>query len=443
MADIESQVPGDGKAFIKTNRPSYTRLCTRKVLPICLAICIISIFSAAIVCTTLGKPVPSNAVIVISVMAGCLLLLIFAGYLKIYHDRNGMGKVHPRAEQALKVLRDRLVRLFCCIDMNDYAPSANNNSSNHEEEKQIPSKEHSACEGNVRPGIRVVASRPPLESEPLQRPSNTVQGPRDQPRTPGGYSSRRLAPQQTSQQGQQHQSLQPPDPQQRMRRHQTPHSSLHDRSAASSSYADASQADELGLPSKQSFTDLNYTVLLHGNNSRNGISSPQGLHQRSAEVRPLRTLRSNQGPNNPDAYLIRVPDAAAQLQAILGDTNTAPLESFIQPTRSIRHEEDTDSHQQRLSDSPSSNRTQDGIPSTSGTTTDTSKMASRPGSSISSSATATTGESTDSSQYSAQCHTEQIIWRNNRDLMAEHRARYHTRYSTGLVYCRPPWSGQG
>ncbi|KAK8035042.1 hypothetical protein PG993_010037 [Apiospora rasikravindrae] len=442
MADIESQVQSDGKAFIKTTRPSYTRLCTCKVLPICLAICIISIFSAAIVCTNLGKPVPSNAVIAISVIAGCLLLLIFAGYLKIYHDRNGMGKVHPRAEQALKDFRDRLVRLFCCIDMNSYAPSANN-KSNDEEAQKIPPKENSAGEGHAPPEIRVVAvSRQPQERESLQRPNNTVQGPRDQPRTPGDYPSRRRAAQQNPQQGQHHQSLQPPDPQQRMLSRQASRPSLHDRSAASSNYAEASQADELRLPSKQTTTDVNYTMPLHGNDSRNNPPAKKRLYRSSAGVAPLQTPHIRHGSSD-QAYLVSVPDAAVQLQAVLGDTVTTPLKSFIKPTRSIRHEEDTENHQQRLFGSPSNSRTQGAIPSTSGATTDASTLASRPGSSMSSTATPTTWESADSWRVSAQCHTEQRIWRNNRDIMTKHRAQCHTMYPTGLAYCRPLRSGQG
>ncbi|KAK8136959.1 hypothetical protein PG984_004899 [Apiospora sp. TS-2023a] len=149
MADIEFQGQGDGK----TERPSYTRLCTYKILPISLVICTTSIFSAAIVCTSLDKPIPPNAVIVISTIAGSLLLLILAGYLKIYHDRNGMDKVHPRAEEALKAFRDGFVSHLCCVEMDDYATFLITRNNPGEGEKTAP--KGNGGEGNVQSGIRV------------------------------------------------------------------------------------------------------------------------------------------------------------------------------------------------------------------------------------------------------------------------------------------------
>ncbi|KAK8058683.1 hypothetical protein PG994_009131 [Apiospora phragmitis] len=436
MADIESQVRGDGEAFTRADRPpSYTRLCTYKILPICLAICIISIFAAAIVCTSLNKPIPSDAVIVISVLAGCLLLLIFAGCLKIYHDQNGMGKVHPRAEQALKGFRDRLVRLFCCIDMASYAPSSNN-TSNHEEAEKNPRKEEdNVGEEAVQPVIRL-ASRSPRR-EPLQRPGNAVQGPRDQPQTPGNYPPRHQVSRSNLQQDRRPQGLRPPEPRHPAPSHQSPLPRFEPQSAASSNYRGASQANEM-LYSEVVPIDGRYSRTLPVTNSRDTLSSER---RPSAAVPPLQTPQSRPRPNNQAIHLTSVPDAAAQLQAVLGDTPTTPLQSFLKPTRSIRYEQDTD---HRRFESPPNSPTQDGLQSASGTSTNaSSSLASRPGSNISSPSTPTTRESANLPQFLAQCHTEQLILRNNRDLLVEHRAQYHTRHSAGLTYCRPIRTTQG
>ncbi|KAK7935119.1 hypothetical protein PG985_000614 [Apiospora marii] len=360
MADIESQGQGDGK----TERPSYTRLCTRKILPICLAICVISIFSAAIVCTSLDKPVPPNAVIVISTIAGCLLLLIFAGYLKIYHDRNGMDKVHPRAEQALKAFRDGFVSHICCVEMDDYAIPHITRSNNPGEGEKTAAKENGA-EGNIQSGVNYVYRHPP-ERKPLSRSNHTVQGPRDQYQTPvpPPGPSRRQDPDHNRQQ-QYRQSHRPPPAEQyqNLRGNRPPPvTNLQPRPVHSAKNPELSR-NLKGTMQGTSFghdvpQDLRIGATPTGNDSPYSLRPQHQTrrYDRSAEVSPLNpTQPRTWAPNSPGAYLVSVPDAAAQLQAILGDTFTSPLKSFAKPTRSIHHEGNKDhyrNHSHQLFGSP-------------------------------------------------------------------------------------------
>lgn len=460
MADIEAQGQGDGK---KAERPSYTRLCTCKILPICLAICIISIFSAAIVSTSLNQPVPSKVVIVISTIASCLLFLIFAGYLKIYHDKNGMAKVHPHAEQAFKTFRDRFVSYFCCVEMDDCTiPHITIN--NHGEAEKAAPKENEG-EGNVQPNTRFTTYRPPPARKPLPRPSHTVQGPREQPQTPGTGPSR---PQDVGhhlqQQQQQYRPYQrrPPaeQPQNPGGNRQPPVSTHHqarpvpparnpelsqnlDESMQSSSF-------DYGVP-----RDHRFAAALPGDDSRYSRYSQQQTRNVSAEVPPLNPAQARQWQNDQVANLVSVPDATAQLQAILDDQFTNPLKRFAKATRPIYHEEGTEHHkhcheigspcitptQSRKSASASRSTTMTNASSTSSKT---------PSSSNSSILLSTppprrrppmTAESLTFPQFPAQCHTEQKIWRSTACLLAQHRVKYHTKHDpTGFTYCRPPRS---
>lgn len=452
MADIESQSQGDGKI----ERPSYTRLCTCKILPICLAICVISIFSAAIVCTSLNRPIPSNAVIVISTTAGCVLLLIFAGYLKIYHDKNGMDQVHPRAEQALKAFRDGFVSHFCCVEMDDYAKPQITSSNHGEEEKTAP-KENGA-EGNIRPGIRYVYRSPP-ERKPLSRPSHKVHGPRDQFKTPGpdpGPSRRQDPDHSRQQQYRQYHRLPPAEQPQSLRgNHPPPVTNFQPRPVPSVRNQEVFRNFEESMPSTASDLPVNprFAATLPANNSQYSLRPQQQTwYDRSAEVSPLNTAQARWVPNNQRVNLATVPDAAAQLQAILSDSFTSPLKSFTKPTRSICYEGDNDRHRHHLHQlfgSPYITRTQShNSPASSIVTNASSTSPKTPSSSnssilLSTSTPMATAESLGFPQFPAQCRTEQMILRNTGGLLVEHRARFHTKHgSKGLAYCRPPRSAR-
>ncbi|KAK8046133.1 hypothetical protein PG996_014197 [Apiospora saccharicola] len=380
MADIESQGQGDGK----TERPSYTRLCTYKILPISLVICSTSIFSAAIVCTSLDKPIPPNAVIVISTIAGSLLLLILAGYLKIYHDRNGMDKVHPRAEEALKAFRD------------GFDPGHHLRQQDRQSQRPLPAEQHQHYAGN----------RHPPASNPQPRPV-------------------------------------PPA------RHPGPSHNPDQSRQWTESYAPETVGRDYHFPATVPRDAFRYPQ----------PSQQPRRHPPSAQVSPLNPAQKRQWQNDQGAHLARVPDVAAQLQAVLSDTIFAsPLKTFTKPTVSLCHHEKDPDHHHRLFDPQQPHiitPTQSRKSSASTSTTDASSSTSpnTPSSSRSSRVLLSTPprppppspatESLSFPQFPVQCHTEQNILRNTKGLLVEHRAKCHTKHdSTRFVYCRPLRSAQ-
>ncbi|KAK8031689.1 hypothetical protein PG990_001423 [Apiospora arundinis] len=431
MADIESQGQGAGKVSRNTAPPSYTRLCTYKILPICLAICVISVFSAAIVCTSLNKPVPSSVVIVFSILAGCLLLLMFFGYLKIYHDRSGMSEVHPRAEQALKVFRDRLVKLFCCIEMDSYA-TPNDTKTDHEEALKTAPKEDVG--GHTVQPRATLAGRHSERGKPLQRYRRTIHGPRPQPKTPGQDSSHPPNPYHVQS-----------DQRSQMQAHPESLRPAGNRRPLESSprFHQAASTDDLGIPqgmggfrlgSETADIDIGYMSAPHGNDTPSGLSSQQERHSASAMVPPLNTSRPKRGPNNMvPSHLVRVPDIEFRLRAILGDNETTtPSRGSAKPGGESLHNEEDVEYYHKLFASPHTSTVSLTTPDASTTTANSLNS-----SSISSLTTPTEKEGKGSlSRFPAQCRAEQRILLKTQDIMAKHRANYHIEYPAGLEYCR-------
>ncbi|KAK7953306.1 hypothetical protein PG988_014000 [Apiospora saccharicola] len=408
---------------------------------------------------------PPNAVIVISTIAGSLLLLILAGYLKIYHDRNGMDKVHPRAEEALKAFRDGFVSHLCCVEMDDYATFLITRNNPGEGEKTAHKKNEG--EENLQPGIRAVGRCTP-EREPLQRPNVAVQGPRGQPQTPNPGPSRHQDPghhlRQQDRQSQrplpaeQHQhyagNRHPPasNPQPRPvppARHPGPSHNPDQSRQWTESYAPETVGRDYHFPATVPRDAFRYPQ----------PSQQPRRHPPSAQVSPLNPAQKRQWQNDQGAHLARVPDVAAQLQAVLSDTIFAsPLKTFTKPTVSLCHHEKDPDHHHRLFDPQQPHiitPTQSRKSSASTSTTDASSSTSpnTPSSSRSSRVLLSTPprppppspatESLSFPQFPVQCHTEQNILRNTKGLLVEHRAKCHTKHdSTRFVYCRPLRSAQ-